>query len=165
MHETATYRSDDTRGCLMQFWPHDEHMCSKHVEAWNKLIVKQKFRASSWLITKINILRCTVSKTSKNKIPDTQFTYWFFFVLNNLSSSPPFSPSLILSCQCLAKICRTQTDILYHCMGSQNLLTYCQKLPASVTWKIPVNLTFPTAFCGAPKHIYLNPQNRDELCP
>ena len=27
--------------------------CSKHVEAWNKLIVKQKFCASRWLITKI----------------------------------------------------------------------------------------------------------------
>ena len=39
--------------------------CSKHVKAWNKLIAKQKFCASSWLITKINILRCTVSKTSK----------------------------------------------------------------------------------------------------
>ena len=42
-----------------------EHMCSKHVEAWNKLTLKQKFCASSWLITEINILRCTVSKTSK----------------------------------------------------------------------------------------------------
>jgi len=63
----ATYRCDDTRGCVMQFWPPgDEHMCSKHVETWNKLIVKQKFCASSWLITKINILRCTVSKTSKS---------------------------------------------------------------------------------------------------
>jgi len=61
-----TYRFDDTRGCVMQFWPPDEeHMCSKHVEAWHKLIVKQKFWASSWLITEINILRCTVSKTSK----------------------------------------------------------------------------------------------------
>jgi len=30
-----------------------EHMCSKHLEAWNKLIVKQKFCASSWLITEI----------------------------------------------------------------------------------------------------------------
>ena len=30
-----------------------------------KLTVKQKFCASSWLITEINILRCTVSKTSK----------------------------------------------------------------------------------------------------
>ena len=32
-----SYRCDDTRGCVMQFWPpDDEHMCSKHVEAWNK---------------------------------------------------------------------------------------------------------------------------------
>ena len=45
-----------------------EHMCSKHVEAWNKLIVKQKFCASNWLITEINILSCTVSKTSKFEI-------------------------------------------------------------------------------------------------
>ena len=36
----------------------------KHVEAWNKLTVKQKFCVWSWLITEINILRCTVSKTS-----------------------------------------------------------------------------------------------------
>jgi len=50
--------------------------CSKHVEAWNKLIVKQKFRASSWLITKINILRCTVSKTSKKK-STTCHSSWF----------------------------------------------------------------------------------------
>ena len=64
--QPATYRCDDIRGCVMQFWPpDDEHMCSKHVEAWNKLTVKQKFCASSWLITEINILTCTVSKTSK----------------------------------------------------------------------------------------------------
>jgi len=36
-----------------------------HETAWDKLIVKQKSCASSWLITEINILRCTVSKTSK----------------------------------------------------------------------------------------------------
>jgi len=31
-HRTTTYRCDDTRGCVMQFWPpDDEHMCSKHV--------------------------------------------------------------------------------------------------------------------------------------
>jgi len=42
-------------------------LCSKHVEAWNKLIVKQKFCAWSWLITKINILRCRVSKTSQQE--------------------------------------------------------------------------------------------------
>ena len=45
----ATYRCDDTRGCIVQFWPpDDEHMCPKHVQAWNKLIIK--FSASSWLI-------------------------------------------------------------------------------------------------------------------
>jgi len=32
-----------------------EHVWSNHVEAWNKLIMKQKFCASSWLMTKINI--------------------------------------------------------------------------------------------------------------
>jgi len=36
--------------------PDDEHMCSKHVGAWNKIIVKQKFYASSWLITEIAVL-------------------------------------------------------------------------------------------------------------
>jgi len=63
---TATYRYDDTRGCVMQFWPpDDEHMSSKHLEAWNKFIVKQKVCASGWLITDINILRCTVSECQK----------------------------------------------------------------------------------------------------
>jgi len=35
-----------TRGCVIQFWrPDDKHMCSKHVEAWNKkLIAKQILR-------------------------------------------------------------------------------------------------------------------------
>jgi hypothetical protein len=49
VHGTATYRCDDTRGCIAQFWPpDDEYVCSKHVEAWNKLIIK--FSASSWLV-------------------------------------------------------------------------------------------------------------------
>jgi len=53
-HVLIIRRCDDTRGFVMQFWPSDDkHMCSKHVEAWNKLIVKQKFCASSWLITGI----------------------------------------------------------------------------------------------------------------
>ena len=43
VHGTATCTYYDTRGCVMQVWPPgDEHMCSKHVEAWNKLIAKQK---------------------------------------------------------------------------------------------------------------------------
>jgi len=42
--ETATYRCDDTRDCVMQFWPpDDEHMCSKHVEAWNKTYCETNF--------------------------------------------------------------------------------------------------------------------------
>ena len=64
VHETATYRCDDTRGCVMQFWPPvDEHMCSKHVEVWNKLIVKQIFCASSLLITKIKTLHVSDSSS------------------------------------------------------------------------------------------------------
>ena len=49
VHGTATYKCDDTKDCIIQFCPpDDEHMCLKHVEAWNKLIIK--FSASSWLI-------------------------------------------------------------------------------------------------------------------
>ena len=44
-----TYRCDDTRDCIIQFCPpDDEHMCSKHVGVWNKLIIK--LSESSWLI-------------------------------------------------------------------------------------------------------------------
>ena len=38
----------------MQFWPpDDEHMCSKHVQAWNKLNVKQKYCATKILCIKL----------------------------------------------------------------------------------------------------------------
>jgi len=47
-------------------WPSRVHVL-EHVEVWNKLIVKGKFCASSWLINETNIPRCTVSKTSKNR--------------------------------------------------------------------------------------------------
>jgi len=44
LHVSSTYRCDDTRGCVMQFWPpDDEHMCSKHIEAWNKTYCETKF--------------------------------------------------------------------------------------------------------------------------
>ena len=34
VHGTTTYRCEDTRDCIVQFWPpDDEHLCSKHVEA------------------------------------------------------------------------------------------------------------------------------------
>ena len=49
VHRKATYRCDDTRCCMVEFWPpDDEHICSKHVEEWNNLIIK--FSATSWLI-------------------------------------------------------------------------------------------------------------------
>jgi len=44
VHEMATYSCDDTRGCVIQFWPpDDEHMCSKHVGAWNKTYCETNF--------------------------------------------------------------------------------------------------------------------------
>ena len=42
VHETGTCRCDD------------EHMCSKHVEAWNKTYCEQTFCVSSWLNSEIN---------------------------------------------------------------------------------------------------------------
>ena len=34
VHGKATYRCDNTRDCIVQFWPpDDEHLCSKHAEA------------------------------------------------------------------------------------------------------------------------------------
>jgi len=42
-------------------------MCSKHVDARNKLIAKQKFCASSWLITKINIVYFALMNTNGTK--------------------------------------------------------------------------------------------------
>ena len=56
------FQCDDTRGCIVQFWPPDDkHTCSKHVDAWNKLILK--FSASSRLIL-INKLRCYLWRQS-----------------------------------------------------------------------------------------------------
>jgi len=48
-------------------------MCWKHVEAWNKNLLWNKFCASSWLKTEINILRCTVNKTSKHIVCSITF--------------------------------------------------------------------------------------------
>jgi len=38
-------------------------MCSKHVEAWNKLIVKQKLCSSSWLITESILMFSTCQRS------------------------------------------------------------------------------------------------------
>ena len=66
VYRTATYRCDDTRDSIIQFCPpNDEHMCWKHVEAWNKLIIK--FSASSWLILR-NKLNCLVAVRSAHQL-------------------------------------------------------------------------------------------------
>jgi len=73
-------RCDDTRDCVMQFWPpDDEHMCSKHVEAWNKLIVKQ-LCTLSWLITEINNILC--QHLCKIKISWNSTSHFFLKVAN-----------------------------------------------------------------------------------
>jgi len=42
LHYTAS--GNGCKGCVMQFWPpDDEHMCSKHVEAWNKTYCETNF--------------------------------------------------------------------------------------------------------------------------
>ena len=107
---------DDTRGCVMQFWPPDaEHMCSKHVEAWNKVIVKQNFCTSSWLNTEINILRCTVGKTSKFAISMLRESYLEITDFDSIIIHKNFDPKftfnysgcvVMLSCQLFINLSR-----------------------------------------------------------
>ena len=80
-----TYRCDDTRGCIMQFWPpDDEHMCSKHVEAWNKLTVKKKICASSWLITEkiTTVLNTLRSLSCEMYVRYIIYVYTYRFFIN-----------------------------------------------------------------------------------
>jgi len=103
VHETATYRCDDTTGWVMQFWPpDDEHKCSKHVEAWNELIVKQKFCVSSWSITEIIILKCTVSKMST-------FNIQFQFKGKDMNTTLTFRGPYIV----IYSYNRSQRDVLF----------------------------------------------------
>ena len=61
------YRCDDTRDCIIQFWPpNDEHICSKHVEVWNKLIIK--FSVSIWLILRNKYIEMHGQKNIKTCI-------------------------------------------------------------------------------------------------
>ena len=44
LHYTASGIITPLGGCIMQFWPpDDEHMCSKHVVAWNKTYCETNF--------------------------------------------------------------------------------------------------------------------------
>ena len=95
------FQCDDTRDCNIQFCPpDDQHMCSKHVETWNKLIIK--FSASSWLILRnkyiemhgqqnIKILQYVTvyseswnrqfSRTSSKKKNNTRLAWWMLVTL------------------------------------------------------------------------------------
>jgi len=144
-----TYWRGDTRGCVIQFWPpDDEHMCSKHAEAWNKLIVRQICCASSWLITEINILRCTDSKTSKSiqscsfrawKHRNVQFVHTWFHrhkmathyknAAFSRSSSWLNSNSVISLCICVAYQWRTEGGGSNPLRNSEGPPKSCQKQP------------------------------------
>ena len=44
VHGTATYRCDDTRRCIIQFWPpDDEHIVIETCTGINTLIIKQEY--------------------------------------------------------------------------------------------------------------------------
>jgi len=77
VHETATHRCDDIRGCVMQFWPpDDEHMRSKHVEAGNKTYCETNF------VHQVGqILRCMISKTPKycNELRNANINIYLFW--------------------------------------------------------------------------------------
>jgi len=53
-------------------------VCSKHVEAWNKLIAKQKLCASSWLITEMHG-QANVKKILKHSTSDGGIDIIFLF--------------------------------------------------------------------------------------
>jgi len=76
VHEKATYSCHDTSGCVMQFWPDNEHMCSKYVEAWNKLILKLKYFASISLITEI--IYWGAARSAKHKTYSFLNTRWMY---------------------------------------------------------------------------------------
>jgi len=66
-----TYRCDDTRGCVMQFWPpDDEHMCSKYVEAWNKTHCKTN-------ILRIKLVKCWDRYTEMHGQQNVKKKYFF----------------------------------------------------------------------------------------
>ena len=54
----ARAHHEEVKIALHSVWYHHTYRC----------IVKQKFCSSSWLITEINIPRCTVSKSKKKNI-------------------------------------------------------------------------------------------------
>jgi hypothetical protein len=55
VHRTVTYRCDDTRCCIIQFWPPDEeHIVLETCRGIQKTYYKARIFALSWLITKVS---------------------------------------------------------------------------------------------------------------
>ena len=99
---------DDTRDCIIQFWPSDdEHMCSKHVQAWNKLI--KKFSASSWMII-INKLVTCISATSVFLLPFFPLVHYPAHKMYFSRSSCPFLMSCISAFKSLTDLHQTQHE-------------------------------------------------------
>jgi len=75
----------------LQFWlPDDEHMCWKHVEAWNNLIVKQKFFASSWLITEVSKFKMFPDWNQRQNERRQRIKFFFWgLILDSTSGSRP----------------------------------------------------------------------------
>ena len=66
-------------GLWYQFWPPDDkYICSKHVEAWNKIILKQNSFASNWLITEINAPIVSYLFYSTKNMPSLIPSYFVF---------------------------------------------------------------------------------------
>ena len=137
VHQTATYRCDDTRGCVMQFWPDDKHMCSKHVEARNKLIVKQNFCASSCLITEINIhILCSVTFFPENR--PVYEKMW----KNIVQLGRPRTKTRWKRIACwIPKATHTHTICNKHCFSTATMVARTRFI---VT--LPVSLTSPRCF-------------------
>ena len=118
VHGKATYRCDDTRGCIVQFWPpDDEHVCSKHVEAWNKLVIK--FSASSWLILRYIRLYSVIGQ-------DTSLCINYVLQLH-----PAFYQSLHAKCEQLLLHSLTPTLNSCRCFSTESPFTARHSTTAS----------------------------------
>ena len=70
----AKFQCDDTGDCIIQFCPReDEHMCWKHVEAWNKLIIKFSAWSCLILINKYIVYSITLTKLNLTQISECVF--------------------------------------------------------------------------------------------
>ena len=115
VHGTATYTCDDTRGCNIQFCPpNDEHMCSKHVEAWNKLIIK--FSASSWLILRNKKKKSNIVKISPMRESSISYIRRRWYWSNNRLTPMASICRVVLSrlLQGDLVVPPAQADILWH---------------------------------------------------